>query len=650
MLRYSLLLLLAGLALIQTCWASTIDTTLESQRQRFIEAWYLARDGEITRAMRLSKGLEDYPLYADLIAERIAFRPRQATLSEAVEFITAQSGSTAANRVVLMWQSRALRYHKWEWYEKLGNPSTMPVAERCLYVKSKLRTEPTSETYREMALDLWLYGRSRPSQCDKLFDLMRKTQMLTGREYWRRFELALSKGQYRLASYLIRDLPPHHQALGEQLISLRKRPENLANATFSAENNTDLMVVIPHILRRWARDDADQALNFWRQQRQHLDWGAELIRAVDEALAKSLYIEQHPQSANWIANIDPLGSDQQLLEWRLLSSLRHQHWSDFLAALQLLPPNKANSDRWRYWRTRALTTIGLDDGTDSFTQLAQQRSYYGYLAAERLGLPYRLNADENTVAPALLQSVANHPSVQRLREWLALGVRFKADLQWYFVSQTLTPQELLALAQLFVQWGHPEFGIKAAVAGEQWDNLDLRFPLLYRSLIDESAAKTTLDSAWLYGIARQESAFDANAKSPAGARGLLQLMPTTAKAVARKIGLSIKTDDLLNPVTNIQLGSHYLQQLVEQFDGNPALATAAYNAGPHRVSRWLDKNPSCFPTDIWVESIPYPETRQYVQNVLTYRSIYSLRMEQPRAILIGSETVIGATRSTTGSI
>ena len=170
------------------------------------------------------------------------------------------------------------------------------------------------------------------------------------------------------------------------------------------------------------------------------------------------------------------------------------------------------------------------------------------------------------------------------------------------------------------------------IAGKHWDHLDVRFPLAFKDHILEAADETALSPSFIFAVARQESAMSEQAKSSAGARGLMQLMPATAKQTARKRGIQHRTDDLYRAEHNIQLGSQYLDELLSQFNGNRILAAAAYNAGPHRVSTWR-ANQDLVDYDIWIETIPFKETRGYVQNVLTYAVIYSLRMGKPANLI-----------------
>jgi len=197
--------------------------------------------------------------------------------------------------------------------------------------------------------------------------------------------------------------------------------------------------------------------------------------------------------------------------------------------------------------------------------------------------------------------------------------------------------ELIAAGELAKRWGWYNRGIQAMIKGNLWDHLSIRFPLAYEPQVRKAADKNNIEPNLIFAIARQESAFAEKATSTAGAMGLMQLMPSTARATARRSGIKHHKSDLFNPEHNIKLGSSYLNQLLQQYKGNRILATAAYNAGPHRVDRWLRKTPQDVAFDIWIETIPFKETRGYVQNVLAFSVIYAYRMGTATSLVTESE-------------
>src|SRR5690606_11198374 len=208
-----------------------------------------------------------------------------------------------------------------------------------------------------------------------------------------------------------------------------------------------------------------------------------------------------------------------------------------------------------------------------------------------------------------------------------------ARREWYHISRVFSREELIAQAKLAhdLDWHFP--AIRTLSQARHWDDLDVRFPMPYRSSLTSAAKSRGLHSSWVYAITRQESAFMDDARSHAGAIGLMQLMPATARETARRFGISLNsTYQVLKPETNIQLGTAYLSQVSAQFDGHRILASAAYNAGPTRVRQWL-RGADHLESDVWVENIPFDEPRQYVQNVLTYSVIYGQKLNAPQQLV-----------------
>jgi soluble lytic murein transglycosylase len=212
-----------------------------------------------------------------------------------------------------------------------------------------------------------------------------------------------------------------------------------------------------------------------------------------------------------------------------------------------------------------------------------------------------------------------------MSELYALGRIIDARREWFHMVKRLDDEELRATARILADWGWIDRAIFTAARARYWDDLELRFPLRHRTLVDRYADERQLDPAWVYGVLRQESAFTADVRSSAGAVGLMQLMPATARRVAREYKMAAPSDKaLIDPETNISLGTGYLRMMLDDLSSNRILATAAYNAGPHRVKRWLP--PDTMDADIWIELIPFRETRLYVQRVMAYAAIYERRL------------------------
>ena len=323
----------------------------------------------------------------------------------------------------------------------------------------------------------------------------------------------------------------------------------------------------------------------------------------------------------------PASDDVRLLEARILVALREDDWATAWLWLQSLPEQQYSSLRWEYWRARTLQVLGFQDIAEGlYATLAQERSYYGFLAADRLGHDYHLDHIPLKIESSEQESlVAELPGLQRARELYALDRLGTARREWQSVIKNLKPDQIQVAAKLAQGWGWHDRAIFSLARTGYWDDLELRFPLKFRPQVESQASDRQLESAWVFAIMRQESAFVMDARSPVGALGLMQLMPKTAHQVARRLKhRKFRSRELLKPETNIRLGAAYLRQVFDKLQQHPVLATAAYNAGPHRVKGWLPLQ--AMSADIWVDSVPFKETRTYLRRVLAYTVIYEQRL------------------------
>ena len=282
----------------------------------------------------------------------------------------------------------------------------------------------------------------------------------------------------------------------------------------------------------------------------------------------------------------------------------------------------------------------LPDTTNSqdiLSALASQRHYYGFMAA--LLLQQTPPLQPSLPEPESIDLKSN-PHIRRAIELFAVGENLNGRREWYRALDVSNNEEKRQLGHLAQSIGDLSLAIRSANLAEAMDDLLLRFPLAFNSDFNAAAHKQDVAPALLRAVARQESAYQPDARSPVGARGLMQLMPATAKLVTKRARLPASYAGQLNdPKINIQLGSYHLAWLIERFNGQRPLAIAAYNAGEHRVDRWI-KNKAQMPTDVWIETIPFRETRNYVKNVLAFTYVYNQLLNTPTRVLAPQELSI----------
>jgi len=393
--------------------------------------------------------------------------------------------------------------------------------------------------------------------------------------------------------------------------------------------------IIKDMLRRLSSSDIGLSWQHLKTFKAHLS--AKQFGYLQRKIALRAAKQHDVQSIAWLASLNEGYQNNETRAWYVRMLLWQQKWQQAIAAIQAMPESQHLASRWLYWHGHALQALGKGAAAKLlFEEAAVGRGYYSFLSADRLGQPYRMG--EKPVKRSSLSSLKKEAYIQRSYEWFQLHDTERASLEWNQGLRNASRQTWLQALQLAASWGWYERTIQAAARTGAYDALTLRFPLAYVHDVQEIAKQTGLESSLIWGVIRQESVFNASAVSHAGARGLMQLMPTTASYISKKYGLGeVHEQELFLPATNIHLGSLYLENLLKRFDDQLALAVAAYNAGPTRVKRWQE-HVSSKDVDIWVELIPFNETRRYVQQVIAFTKVYDWRLQQQASGLLAGKS------------
>jgi len=312
-------------------------------------------------------------------------------------------------------------------------------------------------------------------------------------------------------------------------------------------------------------------------------------------------------------------------EWKVRTALRVGDWKLVKEAIENMSPAIRKRDpAWTYWYGRAQKELGDEAlGKETIQVLTEQFNFYGQLAREDLGLKISV---PNKVAPdeSLVKKMSSQKDFHRAVRFYEMGLRFEGNREWNWALRELTDQQLIATGEYARRIGLYDRAVNTADRTKQEHNFGLRYPMPYRDALSPIAQSIGLDANWAYGLIRQESRFIMSAKSHVGASGLMQVMPATAKYVAKKIGMTnFKQSQLDDMNTNLTLGSNYLNMVLQDLDGSWTLASAAYNAGPGRPKLWREKLPRSVEGAIFTETIPFNETRGYVKAVLANANYYS---------------------------
>jgi len=308
--------------------------------------------------------------------------------------------------------------------------------------------------------------------------------------------------------------------------------------------------------------------------------------------------------------------------------LFEQNWSHVAEALAALTVEEQQDPKWQYWQARTVEALGdAMQAQAIYARVADDRSFYGFLAADTISRPHQLSSKPVFVVDSQLNELLSRADFKVIQELRAFNRDVEAQRHWWFTVKKLSKEQIMTAAKVAQQWRWDQVAIMTLVKANYWDDIELRFPVDYLPQVQGNGYSQQLQPSIIFGLMRQESMLDKNAQSAVGARGLMQIMPQTGKQIAQELNEKWLSDaNLFNPDTNIRYGTYYFKKLLTKFNGHFPLAIAAYNAGPNNVSKWLPFDRSV-PADIWMETIPFKETRKYVASVLSYSMIYQQRLQ-----------------------
>jgi len=612
-------------------WAYIYETPeLEAQRADFKNARTALKKGHYNTFKRYARSLKDYPLYGYLEYEYLRKRISKTPNKTIEAFIESHEDSPISRRMRYSWLRKLANTGQWEKFLEEYRDSGGSAKLRCSHAMALYKTGKTEAAILETNR-AWLVAKSQPTSCNQVFKIWEKNGGKTREMIWERIELAIIKGRVSLANYLAKELSKEDRLWVNRWIQMRRRPAANLHRNIYKVDLPIARKIVRHGVMRLARRDAGAAADYWQEVRnQHLQIEPEEVADVDQYVALRASYQKHPQALEWLGQLHNPSKKAQ--DWRIRAALAQQDWWAALTWIEALPAVERDTAQWRYWRARILEMQSrqlpvLRTAADRiFGSLAKERSYHGFLAADRTGRDYDLNSNPLIVSDDELNKMSQRPAVRRAYELYRLGMHVEARREWYTHIRGMDSTELQTISVLASKWGWHDRAIQTVAKSNHYDDLDLRFPIEYLDLVMANAQDQQIDPAWIYGVLRQESAFMPDARSSAGALGLMQLMPRTGRITAKKLKTRIRSSqDILNVNKNIKLGSAYLRRMLDRNEGHSALATASYNAGPHRVSKWIPEE--TISADLWVESIPFNETRQYVRRVMAYTVIYDQRLD-----------------------
>ncbi len=539
------------------------------------------------------------------------------------DFISANSQAYVSNSLKGKWLRRLAKQGAWQLFDQHYSKAVQSTELECHYLNRQLRSKGLSEEQAKRIHELWLTSRGRPYSCRAVFKHWKRAGKLTDKLFWERMRLTVDKREKLSRSLAQQFLPAGERIWVDHLIAVHKKPEQeLAAPVFSLDEKHSAAVVI-HGLEQIARKDSVAAEKVWQKLSKQSE---KLKQHAPEAYAIIGYraaINHHGTAVNFFEKAS--FENARTREWAIRAAAWEGRWKKLLKFYdQLTDEEQANLD-WRYWQARAFEETGKKKkAKDIYQKIAGEREFYSFLASDKLGKKYAMN--DKPIKDST-KSLEKRPAFLMAKELLKIGEADKMRRQWEWAIHDLSPDEMKVAAKLAQKWELHDRAAFTVARAKHFDDLELRFPVLYKKTISKEAKANHLPISYVYGIIRQESVFMEKVRSPAGALGLMQIMPGTGRVLAKKQQRGkFRRDQLLDPKVNINMGTFFLGDLLGRFGGNYAMATAAYNAGPQRPPQWQGSR--TLDADVWIENIPFNETRHYVKKVLFYKAIYDYRLKQ----------------------
>lgn len=613
---------LLAAACIMPAWAQSPAAALEKHPDD--DTFMMLRDasvrGDLGKVDAYAARLANYPLPAHVAYYRLKPRLASVAASEISDFLTRYHGMALADRLRNDWLLELGRARDWARFEQqyplfVLNDDTQV---RCYALMARVaKGERVGDEARALLTAPQAYGDA----CNSLVAALSQSGQFTAEDLLAQLRLAgeanATGPARRVASLLGAADARAAQAVDYPALAL-------ARGVGSTRAEHEIYLVAVSRMARGSLRLAEVALNKalaqLSAQEQAIGW-AVLAHAASLRLDPDAYAHWQKSSGA------PLTNEQA--QWKTRIALRRGDWKSVKATIGEMPAALRMQPVWTYWLARALQAEGNGaEATPMYQRIADQNSFYGQLALEEMGQQISIPAPGAALGADELAAVAANPGLRRALKLFSMRMRPEGSREWNWEVRKMNERELIAAADFARRHDILDRMVYTSERTRTQFDYTQRFPSPHSDILAPTAAKLGLDKAWVYGLIRQESRFIMDARSSAGASGLMQVMPATAQFVARKIGLGDYVKDKLNDLhTNLVLGSNYLNMVLTNAGGSQPLATAAYNAGPGRMRTWRGTLSEPMEGAVFAESIPFMETRIYVKNVMSNATNYAALFE-----------------------
>ncbi|HET6907052.1 MAG TPA: transglycosylase SLT domain-containing protein [Rhodanobacteraceae bacterium] len=596
--------------------------TLQQQRDAFRAAYTAAYNGQDWRP--LAQGLENYPLYPYLEAAALEHDLAHADRAQVAAYLARYPDLIPAQDLRRDELTLLAKQQDWNGFVSFYQPG-LGDALACDALQAKLARGGKLDFQKDLAA-LW-DKPSLPPECASVLDAANAQGLLNTQRIWARIDRAADAHAPSTIEQSAAWLSSDDAAIAMRLADALRSPASFLKGADKLPDGARTRQALTIALTRYARSDDDAAQVAWQRLAPHFAFDGAQRDRILAALAIYSATDGEPGALAMLAALPASAQTDTTREWRVRAALAQQDWTAAQAAIAALTPQQMERDEWRYWHARIAQKLGHEQQAQAeYATLARHAGYYAFLAADRAGLPYTICPQSLTTDAAAQQRLLGMPGFARAFELFALDMLQPARREWNRAFDGLDNYDRRQVAALAYARGWYDRAVFALANDDDSRFYEQRFPLAEEPNVLASAQAAGIDPVWAYAIIRAESAWQTDAHSGANAYGLMQLVPATAAQLARESGLPYgNAQDLYDPAINIPLGTRYLAAMAMRYDGSPWLASAAYNAGPIPVQRWVDLRGSLEP-DVFIATIPYKETRDYVGRVLSFETMYDWRM------------------------
>ena len=617
--------LLLWVLLGASCAALSEDAS-PNVRAEFRRAYDGALNGESAGAD--SQALRDYALYAYLQRARILAALSESSPNfdkidrESEAFLKTHGGEPAAFELRRQWYASLATRQQWP--RLLANYRDINDATlRCHALTARL-TLQRMENLESAVAAMWAAAPQSLQACEPVFTWLQSLERFTPAMVEQRARLALVAGNVDFAKQLIATLPDEIAAPLKTWSDLIAYPARTIDTLIAKPSLPVDQAALLDGWTRLARADPGAAMRRYASlaSARRLDQSLASRYALEVALV--LAWSRRPETLSYFAKVRPEDLDERGFEWYARAALWADDWRRAGKVIAAMPEPLRQQARWRYWAARMEERRGnRNEAARQYAAMLGDDNFYAALAAARIKTPYAPRPQPLPIDEAQVQTLAQLPALRRAQELLAVDLRAFAYDEWRAAMRSLDAGARLQAVMLASRWGWHDQAILTAAEQRLFDDYDLLYPHPFDAQVRAAAETTRLPASLIYAIVRQESLYRPDAVSSADARGLMQLRMGTAKITARRWRLR-EPDDLFDPNVNIPIGAAHVRDMIDRFSGQPIIAIAAYNAGPGAAARWLPAK-NAQPSDVWIENIPYNETRTYVQRVLWHSVVFGWR-------------------------